>query len=311
MRALVVMIALLGAGLSLAACTSSNGNNGGGGADLSSFASSYCSLFTPCCADAGLSTNGQSCRALISLAASQGTYNPSAGSACLTATQQAQSKPDFCTTLGGNPMACSKVFNKNGGALPPGAQCMNDSDCAPSPDGSRVQCFFNSTFADGGSVETRTCEVQPVSTTAGDKPCVGTVDGTVTNYNWNNGTPPGTGYVCDKQSGLYCDSKTNTCLALGNVGGMCGSAQDCVTNAFCDFSMQKCVARVPAGSACMQYDSCDTTSYCDQTSHKCVMLLADGTACSASQSCQSGSCVNGACAKSGLNNLGLSLVCGM
>lgn len=296
----------------VAACSSGSSGNGnltGGPADTASqFADQYCALITPCCADAGLSSNGAACHAWITLAEQQGTYNPTAGNECLAAMQQAHGQPDFCTTFGGNPSSCNQVFKgSSGGSVQPGGACMQDGDCAPAAGGSAT-CFTQFNFGDGGSNETRTC-VQTTTGKSGDSPCIGDVNGDITEYAWQ-GAPPDKGVLCDASQGLYCDTTTHACAAFKRAGAACTSDSECGPEGYCGFQSgaSTCTARVPAGSSCAGGLQCDASSYCDPATQKCVAALASGSACSTSEQCQSKVCVNGKC--SGSNNLGLSLLCG-
>src|SRR5579872_201428 len=91
----------------VAACSSSSSGGAAG------FAQQYCSLIEPCCADAGLSTSGQACQALLGSGLG-GNYNATKGQACIDALKQQSSQPDFCTSGLSNP-ACNGVFSGSGG----------------------------------------------------------------------------------------------------------------------------------------------------------------------------------------------------
>jgi hypothetical protein len=318
----ILVVGALGALVSAAACGGSTGGGGGGSSgattsdpvDETTFADQFCTLLEPCCADAGLSTNGQSCRVWIALAASQGSYNASAAGACLAAGRAASGQPGFCTNAV-DPPSCSQVFRKTG-TVAAGGACAKDSECAPSADGNKVQCFVQTQFVDGGTSQTGACEVQIQTGAAGTSPCVGTFSGgmgvTVTQYDWSGEPPPATAYLCDANSGVHCDGKTHACTAAAPVGASCSTTTDCVSSAYCNFGggPAQCVPRVALGAACTGSASCVADAYCDTTGH-CASQLASGAACGTNKQCQSGSCINGACAQGNSGaNLGLQLFCG-
>src|SRR5579883_2633063 len=85
MKPLVVVFSLVGAwtvacdsGSNVASTANSAGN-------ATEFAARYCQIIEPCCADAGLSTSGNSCFNQIAGTAADGQYNPAAGQDCLSA----------------------------------------------------------------------------------------------------------------------------------------------------------------------------------------------------------------------------------
>ena len=59
----------------------------GNGGSNDSFIQQFCAYYQPCCQKHGLKTDGLQCRALAQLGASQGTYDPAAGSVCLSEMQ--------------------------------------------------------------------------------------------------------------------------------------------------------------------------------------------------------------------------------
>jgi hypothetical protein len=291
------------------ACSSGNGS--GDISTASGFADQFCQLFEPCCADAGLSTSGTECHALAALAASKGTYNASAGQACINALQSDSKSSAFCTDLGNNVPQCDNVFNASAGSAGPGQACKQDSDCAKAPGGSAI-CYSQSSFGDGGSSTTNTC-VQTQKGMAGQGPCVDTVDGNVTSFDWATGTPPSMGYTCDVADGVSCNATTQKCAALGATGQACQQDQDCVTSDYCAYGgtgSPSCQPRVPAGATCggATGAQCVTTATCDTSTSTCKALLPSGAACSGGQQCQSSLCSNGKCSAS--SNLGLALLCG-
>jgi hypothetical protein len=300
----------------LAACSSSGG---GGASTAAAFAQQYCSLLAPCCADAGLSTNTSSCAALIS-GLGKG-YNPSAGQACLDAATQASKEPGFCSSTSMSSPACSNVFSNSSsgsssggssGSVQPGGSCQFDSDCARAPGGG-ASCLGGGFSADGGFGGSQ-C-IQTTTGTAGQGPCIGTINGSSTETSWSGNTaPPTHAYVCDVASGLTCSGATHQCSAQVGTGQPCNQDGDCVAADYCDFngsSGSTCTPRLPDGSSCaMSFSACMTTSYCESTSQTCKPALPMGAACGSGNSapCQSGLCVNDKCSSS--SNAGLGLICG-
>jgi hypothetical protein len=292
----------------LLACSSSSG----GGLSPSSFATQYCALLDPCCADAGLSTSGQQCTELIAAAGSAETFNASSAQACLDAMKTASTQPGFCSgDLSAS--SCNGVFSSSSssGTTAPGQPCTQDGNCAPAAgSGGNATCLF-APGADGGSAQV--C-VQTLPGHSGQGPCIGTQSGTETTYGFS-GPPPSLGYVCDVADGLTCSSTTQKCEAPATKGEACSADSDCTAADYCDFSgtSNTCTPRVSDGAACsLGGAECVPTAYCDTTSQTCVPALASGAACSTSGSgtpCQTGLyCVNGTCG--GSSTAGLSLICG-
>jgi hypothetical protein len=290
--------------------TTSSGNGSSTTPDIDTFASQLCALYAPCCADAGLPTDGKQCTALIvALGGSQGTYNASAAGACLNMLKQQGG--DFCTSGGANGASCNQVFGGGSGNVPPGGQCMKNGDCAVSGGGTAT-CMTSTMFVDGGTTETRTCVLE-MPGKVGDSPCIASIlelpgGVTETTYSFGSGTPPTQGYTCDQKDGVYCDSQSMACQAPSDVGGPCHDNNACKAGAYCDFATSVCKATVPAGSSCSGGVHCDSSSYCESASQTCKATLANGTQCSLSEQCQSQQCVNAKC--SGGGSFGLQLICG-
>jgi hypothetical protein len=274
---------------------------------LDTFVKDYCEVLMPCCKAAERPTDGVVCRSRISSAATSATYDPAAGEACLTEFRAASAKADFCSTGMSGPAtsACSKVFKTTGGTKMPGETCSEDSDCA-TPTAGKVEC--DNTWVNGA--ERRICQVQKVGK-EGDKPCLGTVDGTVT-MGTSGSDQPAEGFLCNRADGVYCsgDGKEG-CKKVQALGGPCDSQYTCVSTAYCSYSKDQCLARVQTGGSCTESSSaCLATDYCDQD-QKCATLLAVGAACTSSSSCASHACVNGKCEKNdGLAALTWVLICG-
>lgn len=294
----------------LVAVACSSGGSGGTAATSSGFGQQYCGLIAPCCAAAGLSTDGTLCNAFAQEAATKGTYDAAAGQDCITGMQAEQGTDALCASLGNDVPACARVFGASGGTVQPGQPCTDDANCAVAPGGGAT-CFTTDTFVDGGTTQSRTC-IQTTAGKAGDSPCIGTVEASVTIYSWSgDGPPPSQAVLCSLADGVTCSATTQACTALAAVGAACTTTTDCVAAAYCDFtgSGGTCTARLDDGATCdAAPQGCQTTSFCDPASHTCTPYTAPGAACTTDQECQYG-CVNSSCAH-GTSNFGLALICG-
>lgn len=301
MSRLVVVFSLVGAG-TVACDNGSNVATANAGATATEFAASYCKIIEPCCADAGLSTSGNSCINQVGGPSPQynSQYNPAAGQDCLSATLAASKNSAFCSDYVGllSLPQCYHVFG--GEAVAPGESCTSSLDCALAAGGSAV-CVMQPS---GGSMGT--C-VQTQTGAAGQGPCVATtVRGVPWSYQWG-GRPPATGYTCDVADDLSCNPTTHTCTALAATGQPCLSDQDCVTSDYC--ASGACQPRVAVGAPCGKNSSkCVDTAYCDFGSWVCQPLLPNGSACTDLTTCQSSNCDNGKCAS--ISAVPLAMTCG-
>ena len=300
-----VSLFAVGAGL-LAVPLACSSSSGGGKQD---FVARYCAEFAPCCAKAGRPSDGAQCRAFLGAFAS-GSYDASAGDACIAEVHAQASSPTFCDNGGPSGPSCKKVFKDpggTGGSSAPGTPCTMDSECASSPEG-KVRCA--SVYTAGKTI--KKCQVQ-LPGKAGDSPCVGTIDGNVTSFGSSSSATDVAprGYLCDLAAGVYCDETSGACNALAPIGGDCSGSftSGCVREAYCDGTTRKCTARKPTGASCDSFGGqCVAGDTCDSTTKTCVTLLVDGAACNDGQTCASGSCVNGKCGHS--SDLGLAFLCG-
>ncbi|MBI5531883.1 MAG: hypothetical protein HY898_04155 [Deltaproteobacteria bacterium] len=283
-------------------CSDSNSEPSPGGA----FLSEMCSLLAPCCAEAGVQSNPGMCAQAYSAMLGSAVYNAQAGEECLTALRTATSNGTVCNMSAMSNPACDRAFSKGGGGgtRKPGETCSEDSDCAAQSAGD-VQCLHGYDSTTNSNTETCTNVLEGK---AGDTPCVGTRDGSITMYSTGSGTAPAVGYLCDKAAGITCDYATHACKPLGNIGDACNySDSDCVDAAWCNTKDKKCAARVGAGSPCTTSKSeCDVTTYCNE-SKVCTTLVANGQPCTTSDQCKSHSCTNGACKAT--VDFGLMFVC--
>ena len=144
---------------------------------------------------------------------------------------------------------------------------------------------------------------------AGSSPCVGTVDGNVTSFFGTDDGVPTTGYLCDVADGIACDSETNACELLAQVGETCNSSfYRCVPSAYCAFTTGTCEARLALGEGCTSNDECAVAAYCEPTSSTCASRRANGAVCASNSECESDDCTNQKCAAE--NDFGLALLCG-
>jgi hypothetical protein len=274
----------------------------GSKSDAEKFADSYCAEIAKCCAQAGLSGDGNVCHLLLS----QGTYNASAGDACLAEVKSQVAAGTFCSNQDASP-TCNAVFTSTPrtGNKKPGEACEVAGDCAPSNDG-KVVCASH--YIDGTWVNK--CQVQ-MRGKAGDGPCLGTQDGDVFSSSGagNETDVPASGYICDTADGLRCSS-SGTCTALLAVGQACYYSSDCVRSAYCD-STDHCSSRVSAGAACKgQDDECVAGYYCPDTSPRaCTSQLSLGAACTSDAMCSSGNCESSTCKPNLADAFGWAILC--
>jgi hypothetical protein len=274
-----------------------------GAATSEAFIEQYCDVIAPCCGQMGLPTDGKQCRAVFTaFAGISGTYDPSAGDACLRMARGMGSA--LCTThaLSG----CSQVYRTaTTGTKMPGQTCSADGDCIVSTEGiASCTTAFNAMGA-----ETKTCQIQIVGQ-AGDSPCFETIDGeTLDLVLSSTGAPPSQAYSCDKASGLYCDSNHHQCTRIATMGDPCSSDSACASGTFCD-STGKCSSHLALGAMCDGSQQCGAGSYCPQTSKMCTASIADGAPCTTGEACASQLCVNGACSRGSGGDFEFALVCG-
>ncbi|HET6150942.1 MAG TPA: hypothetical protein VFH68_25625 [Polyangia bacterium] len=275
----------------------------GGGGGASGFIGQFCDIYRPCCAAAGLRSDGQQCRALYGALLPSNTYDAMAGEACLAAVRAQASQPGFCAGDLPDPPECNRVLASSSSKAP-GATCTDDNECAPSTEG-EVEC--NSAFPPSGEI--RKCQVV-IRGTAGSTPCLRTVNG---NRFFSTGNPDDViprGYACYVSDGLRCDEVSTACVALTPVGQRCSGLEDCVDGAYCDFTAGTCIARKAVGAACTGTSSseCVDTAYC-RAATSCAARQVAGTTCMVDDECTSDSCVNMMC-ETGTGNFTLTFICG-
>jgi len=253
------------------------------------FMGAYCALFEPCCTAGGLVSH---CAGRVGAGALSGSYDPSAGEACLAAVRQRQTSPEFCAGLE-RPTGveldtswaalpeCVPVFVP-AGLTPPGGTCASDAECAAGANGAAF-CFTS-----GTCVQT--------SRTAGDR-CFGDFqrDRLSRALAVYDGAPPNV-FLCDNDRQLHCDSTIRTCVAVQAraVGASCSSDLDCDAASYCSFTSSTCAARLPLGATCMTSAECQ--GVCDLTTQRCANALPSGATCSGDVGlCGTGTCIDSRC----------------
>jgi hypothetical protein len=285
----------------------------GSNAALAAFASSYCSLLTPCCAQFGLSAKGDQCSALVQTAGAVEGFNAALAPGCLAAARQVAGQPGFCAAVASSMStsvpACDNIFSMGSGAAGPGQACTTDSDCA-APTTGTAQCNLQEILVDGGgNALSGTC-IELLRGQAGQA-CIGTVTGGGTSLFFTGATSPTTDYVCYASDGLLCNLTTRVCSPPAATGASCEQDSDCVAADYCGAD-QKCAPRVANGATCtgstgfFMQGSCATTSFCDTATMTCKPLLQGGAPCMTNMQCSSQQCVNSACESS---TSGLVAVC--
>lgn len=297
---------------SLAACVSASAVAACGGGvaavppaapvELATFVDRWCALVAPCCAPAGLATDGVQCHKLMATASAGTDYDPARGGACLAEVEAARTQAGFCAGGGATP-ACEHTFTSRG-TQPPGGACAKQSDCASSNQGT-VTC--HAWLPPGASAPSGTCVLE-VDGAVGDHPCIGDKAGNLSLVVWGVGAPPAQGYVCLRAAGAYC-APSGTCAALGSAGAACSGDAGCADGTFCDLLAGRCAARGGAGAACKWSSGCLDAYTCDPGTSRCVARLSDGAACTSTDQCARGSdCLFGACEAA--PSLSLLFVCG-
>ncbi|MDX2020971.1 MAG: hypothetical protein SF187_12090 [Deltaproteobacteria bacterium] len=280
---------------------------GGDASTASEFASSYCGLLKPCCAMAGLATDGKQCEAFIGFFSTG--YNADKGRACLDELRANSQKSDFCDLNPTSSATCDGVFTSASGKKKPGETCEDDDECAASAEG-EVDCATE--FVNNARIQK--CQVQ-VRGKEGDGPCTGTVDGSLTSFGGAESTDvPAKAFLCYVADGLSCSSKTGVCTKIQPIGGACQSSfqsYQCVDEAYCDTTKMMCVAKLAVGAPCSFVSTCVDAAYCDEATDVCVARRANAAACDNDDQCLSDNCVNGKCATdTSVSDFGLSFVCG-
>jgi hypothetical protein len=274
------------------------------------FVTDYCNLLGQCCSQSGVSFRGpQECVTQLTNVYLSSTqymesigglgegivYSPAAGQACIQALGHAGVESGCLAAYADNP-SCANVFacSTLTGTKAAGDTCACDAECI-APSGGRVICYGSVIASDGGVRTTGTC-VQLTPGTAGQGPCLVTVDpaGTGTNRWMGAGPVPPQAHLCDSSSGVWCNASTQQCAARGGTGQTCTQDRDCVAADYCPTGAgptSTCAPRIADGASCSgATQACQAASYCDSTSKLCQPLLADGAACKTGTQCSGGQC---------------------
>jgi hypothetical protein len=222
--------------------SSEDSGEGGGDAALSGFIADYCDALMPCCAEAGLPTDGARCRALLgdTFGADDFEFDEAAADEC-SSWLETLSGAAVCDGGAEFPAACGEIFTPKGDAAP-GERCGSPGDCALSPEGG-VRCV-------GWGDAPRICQVV-VEGVEGSAPCGWTVlEGGGSVSSANLGEPRV--YSCDVADGLRCDD--TACVRLVPAGGSCVLSEECELGTYC--ASASCTPKVPTGGACTRFDEC-------------------------------------------------------
>jgi hypothetical protein len=297
----------------IVACGGGGGSTGTGGAgEADSFIGQYCDIYGTCCSKTGKAYDQAKCRALFSVFLSTQTYDPSRGQGCLDAARADSANASFCDSGAAADVKtqCNGVFKEGAssstGTKQPGDKCDGSGECASTPEG---EGYCATAFVNSATI--KQCQIR-VRGKEGDAGCVGNKDGSLTATTLStSGAPPPRAVICWIEDGLFCDSKTKTCLKSQDVGGTCdtsNSSYACVKTAYCDGGTKKCVARKGLGDDCTSSTQCAEKSSCSVTK-KCTAMLPSGAACTRNDECESKSCTNGKCSSSSNPFAVSALVC--
>jgi hypothetical protein len=263
------------------------------------FAAEYCQLLSPCCAEAGFSSDPSGCEQIMGFALMGSSFDEGSGDACLSAMRAERSNEEYCTMVHGLE-PCESVFASPSGSVQPGGTCESDSDCANTAEG-QGHCFNASDDGSGGDL----CMIATMGA-EGSTPCVGNKSGGLTVF-FPPAPPPKVGYVCDQNQGLSCDFTTSRCAAMKKVGEPCSYETPCVDGAYCVHDTDLCAPRGEIGADCEGFDldECVEEAYCDD-SQKCAKRLPAGSACTVGE-CE-GNCVDHKCEPA--FDFGYAFLCG-
>jgi hypothetical protein len=253
------------------------------------FIGAYCALFESCCSVGGLASR---CAGRVGAGALAGSFDPSAGEACLQAVRGRQSDADFCSGLE-RPAGieldtswaavpeCLAVFVP-AGATAPGEACDSDSECAAGDNGAAL-CYTS-----GTCVQT--------SGSAGDR-CFGDFQrAPLARLLAVYETAATDVFLCDNDKQLRCDSVTRVCVPIQAraVGAACAAHIDCDAASYCASAENMCAARQAVGATCTTSDECQ--GVCDPETLLCIDGLPSGATCRGTVGlCATETCIESRC----------------
>jgi hypothetical protein len=256
-----------------------------------------CAALEVCCAEAGLTFNPSFCQLLVSSPGAQPgvTYDATAAGECLDELRDSEIVCDE----GPETPACDRVY---AGALPLGAACTDDVECAPSADGdvtcdlSDEVCSLTRRGALGDTCSSSCEELQ-----SGGWVCSGAGQSSLPDYEE---------VQCYREDGLICSSAV--CAPLAELGESCSSDTDCVATAYCDFVTATCAALAGFGESCAS-TLCVEGAFCTPAS-SCEPAKSEGETCTTDDECVGNRCDAGSCGPddplAGLGEACLGFVCG-
>ena len=286
------------AALGVSACSGNTSTNGAGNtppvaySDFAvTFAHSYCSSISTCCAQANYSTSTceSSLSAWMNAAIATVAVNPHIAYDAVAGARlidEIVAVNTACTNRTLSESMNVKLDDVFHGTVQLGGSCDQSDDCI-APDAGYVTCN-----AGVCELDTNSMSMDGPRVTEG-QPCNATCNGTPNTYGCSGiGTPgasstPGSCWV---QDGVFCNN--GTCTALPAIGQACSNYSYCQEAGHCDNSV--CVADTATG-ACTNDDGCLSGRYCDTTSKVCTPLKANGAGCNSDTECSGGQCEQDSC----------------
>lgn len=311
---ILAIASLVGLGASLNACGSS-GNGGTGatgiggpnGGTATGLIDAICTALHGCCVADGKASSKEACVGFYTAFTANAKVGPNAA-ACESYLRAHATDGEICTGgLDGPDDICQDALILNDKGSTPkralGQTCDTEDDCAVSTPGAEADCQHS--FSGGNTV---TACIEIVTAAAGEA-CVYTLTAEGSrSQTFSGGSKPDeapvyTVGICKYKDGLYCDSSSKTCKALGNPGDPCTGFDSCLKEASCQYeqssSKQVCVLRAAVGEACSNSssESCVEGAACKDK--VCVALKKAGEACGLSSECASSYCKDAKCEGNG------------
>jgi hypothetical protein len=287
---LAIAIALLPLGLGLAwGCSGSATDSRSAGPVpedrfIGELVAAICDNVAACCTANGFEYDADGCRRTLSSLYGQAfpapgapgvVYDASVAGECIAlAARIAES----CAEPTGRTNACTSAYV---GMRKAGEACTLDLECA-APPGGTADCATDSTTG------AQTCQSRPRGK-SGDA-CHATCTERSNGRSCSLHSDRDGSAECYTNDGLFCESTTQACTALGAIGASCTGFDECVSAAFCDSGI--CVARIALGESCVEHcatgtcsydDPCVAGAYCEGGS--CVPRKSAGAPCSVDTEC--------------------------